>query len=183
MEVVNKIIKFNLKTKVEERKGLWAEELPKVLWAYRMTSRTSMGETPFSLGYGVETRIPVEIGVPFLRQEMYDQEENFKLQRYELDLLEEKCNLTALRVASYKRQSERYFNSKVKEKRFKEGDLVLRKVGINTKEVSAEVLGPHWEGPYLIKGVVQPETYKLKWLDDSTVPRNYNAEHFRPYYQ
>ena len=35
VEAVNKIIKFNLKTKLEEHKGLWAEELPKVLWAYR----------------------------------------------------------------------------------------------------------------------------------------------------
>ena len=38
VEVVNKIIKFNLKMKLEERKGLWVEELPKVLWAYKTTS-------------------------------------------------------------------------------------------------------------------------------------------------
>ena len=31
VEAVNKIIKFNLKMKLKERKGLWAEELPKVL--------------------------------------------------------------------------------------------------------------------------------------------------------
>ena len=31
VEAVNKIIKFNLKMKLEEHKGLWAEELPKVL--------------------------------------------------------------------------------------------------------------------------------------------------------
>ena len=31
VEVVNKIIKFNLKTKLKECKGLWAEKLPKVL--------------------------------------------------------------------------------------------------------------------------------------------------------
>ena len=37
VDVVNKIIKFNLKTKLEERKRLWAEELLKVLWAYRTT--------------------------------------------------------------------------------------------------------------------------------------------------
>ena len=49
VEAVNKIIKLNLKTKLEENKRVWAEELPKVLWTYRMTSRTSMGETPFSL--------------------------------------------------------------------------------------------------------------------------------------
>ena len=55
---------------------------------------------------------------------------------YELDLLEEKRGLAALRIASYERRSERYFNSKVKERRFREGDLVLRKVLPNTKEVN-----------------------------------------------
>ena len=64
VKAVNKIIEFNLKTKLEERKGLWAEELQKVLWAYRTTSRTSTKETPFSRAYGVEALIPVEIGVP-----------------------------------------------------------------------------------------------------------------------
>ena len=79
---------------------------------------------------------------------------------YELDLLEEKRDLAALRTASYKQPSERYFNSKVKEKRFKEGDFVLRKVLYNTKEVNAGVLEPNWEGPYRIAGVLE------RWCHD-----------------
>ena len=78
-----------------------------------------MEETPFSLAYGVEAKIPVEVEVPSLRRETYSREENFTLQRYELDLLKEKHDLVALRVAFYKQRSERYFNSMVKEKRFK----------------------------------------------------------------
>ena len=77
MEAVNKIIKFNLKTKLEECKRLWADELPKVLWAYRTTST---GETPFSLAYEVEAMIPIEVGTPSLRHDTYNQEENFVLQ-------------------------------------------------------------------------------------------------------
>ena len=38
VEAISKIIKFNLKMKLEEHKGVWAEELPKVLWAYRTTA-------------------------------------------------------------------------------------------------------------------------------------------------
>ena len=58
-------------------------------------------------------------------------------------MLEEKCDVTALRFASYKRQSKRYFNSKIKEIRFKKCDLVLQKVFPNTKEVNVGVLGPN----------------------------------------
>ena len=102
---------------------------------------------------------------------------------YELDLLKDKRNLTALRTASYKRRSERYFNSKVKEKRFKGGDLVLRKVLPNMKEVNADILGPNWEGPYSIVEVLRPGTYRLKRLDNTLVPRSWNAELLMPYYQ
>ncbi|XP_074326867.1 uncharacterized protein LOC141664812 [Apium graveolens] len=36
-EAVNKIIKHTLKAKLEERKGNWPEELPKVMWSYNTT--------------------------------------------------------------------------------------------------------------------------------------------------
>ena len=102
---------------------------------------------------------------------------------HKLDLLEEKRDLAALRTASYKQQSERYFNSKVKEMRLKEGDLVLRKVLPNTKEVNARVFGLNWEGPYIIAEIVRSVTYKLKWVDDKIVPQSWNAELLRLYYQ
>ena len=127
--------------------------------------------------------IPVEVSIPSFRYETYNQEENHALMCYELDLLEEKCDLAAFRTTSYKRRSERYFNSKVKEKRFKEGDLVLRKVLPNTKDVNVRALGPNWEGPYMIAEVLRPGTYRLKWLDGKMVPRSWNAELLRPYYQ
>ncbi|KAL5746726.1 hypothetical protein ACOSP7_023698 [Xanthoceras sorbifolium] len=60
MEVVNKIIKHTLKTKLEGLKGTWADELPKVLWSYRTTIRNTTGEIPFSIVYGTEVIIPAE---------------------------------------------------------------------------------------------------------------------------
>ncbi|KAL0293068.1 UNVERIFIED_CONTAM: hypothetical protein Sradi_6958400 [Sesamum radiatum] len=53
-EVTNRIILQSLKTRLEEAKGNWVEELPGILWAYRTTSRRSTGESPFSLVYGTE---------------------------------------------------------------------------------------------------------------------------------
>ena len=176
VKAVKKIIKHNLKTKLEEHKKLWANELPKMLWAYRTTSRTSRGKTPFSLAYGVEAMIPVEVGIPSLRRETYNPEKNHALLCYELDLLEDKCDLAALRTASYKLRFERYFNSKVKERR-------LRKVLPNTKKVNSGVLRPNWEGPYVITEVLRPGTYKLKRLDGKIVPQSWNAELLRPCYQ
>ena len=67
VEAVNKIIKKNIKTKLENHKGAWADELPQVLWAYRTTARNSTGETPFSLTFGTEAVLPVDMEVPSYR--------------------------------------------------------------------------------------------------------------------
>ena len=88
--------------------------------------------------------ISVKVGIPFLRCETYNQEENHTFQCYKL----------SLRIALYNRRSKRYFNSKVNERRFKEGNLVLKKILPNTKEVNARVLGGNWEGSYVIAGVL-----------------------------
>ena len=114
--------------------------------------------------------IPVEVSIPSLQRETYNRDENHALKCYELNLLEEKRDFTALKIASYKRRSERYFNAKVKERRFKEDELILRKVLPNTKEVNAGVLGPNWEGPYIIAQVLRPGTYRLKQLKGKPVP-------------
>ena len=52
-----------IKTQLDGAKGAWLEELPSVLWAYRMTIRVSLGETPFKLTFGTEAIIPVEVGL------------------------------------------------------------------------------------------------------------------------
>ena len=49
-----------IKTRLEGAKGVWPDELPGVLWAYRMTVRTPTGETPFKLAYGSEAVIPAD---------------------------------------------------------------------------------------------------------------------------
>nr|XP_025647635.1 uncharacterized protein LOC112742611 [Arachis hypogaea] len=47
VESTNKIIVKGLKKRLDEAKGLWADELGSVLWSYRTTPQTTTGETPF----------------------------------------------------------------------------------------------------------------------------------------
>ena len=101
MEVINKTIKHNLKNKLEDLKGKWVDELPKVLWAYRTTARTPTRKTSFSLLYGYEAMVLFEIGIGSLRREHYNQDENHLLQTRELDFLEEKRSNSHLRIVVY----------------------------------------------------------------------------------
>ena len=43
VKAVNKVIKHNLKKKLENLKERWAEGLPEVLWPYRTTDRSTTG--------------------------------------------------------------------------------------------------------------------------------------------
>ncbi|XP_055961912.1 uncharacterized protein LOC130015570 [Mercurialis annua] len=89
-EVTNRTILKGLKARLGEFDRQWLEELPKVIWAYRTTPRAGTGDTPFSLTYGCEAMIPVEIGMPTLRVQFFDEAKNEEEQKLCLDLLEER---------------------------------------------------------------------------------------------
>ena len=66
VEATNKNIKRILR-KMVEISWDWSEKLPFALWAYRTSFHTSIGATPYSLVYGMEAVLPVEIEMRSLR--------------------------------------------------------------------------------------------------------------------
>lgn len=67
-------------------------------------------------------------------------------------------------------------------RRFNEGDLVLRKVFQNTAEQNAEKFGANWEEPYKIIKVVRPGSYEISNMQGVKIPRTWNAMHLKKYY-
>ena len=59
----------------------------------------------------------------------------------------------------------KHYNSRVRHKDFKVGDLVLRKVRSTTRDHSQGKLSPNWEGPYRITSWQRKGTYHLETLD------------------
>ncbi|XP_070035574.1 uncharacterized protein [Nicotiana tomentosiformis] len=131
-ESTNEVIIQNLKKRLEAAKGKWLEELPGVLWAYRTTAKSSIGETLFSLVYGAEALIPMEVGEPTLRYFREDEEFNNEAMLINLELLEERRDLARVRMEAQKQRMERYYNRRANFCYFKVGDLVLKKVTQNT---------------------------------------------------
>ena len=79
-----------LKKRLDDAKGKWVEELSHVLWTYKTTPRRSIRETPFSMSYGAEAVIPLEIGFPTLRTNSFTPSSNDGLLEKSLDLIEER---------------------------------------------------------------------------------------------
>ncbi|XP_059629543.1 uncharacterized protein LOC132272402 [Cornus florida] len=90
VEVTNRTILKMIKTRLEKAKGLWREQLPGVLWAYRTTVRTPTGETPFGLAFGSEVVIPVEIKFATFRTKYFEPQQNEMELQLNLDLIEKK---------------------------------------------------------------------------------------------
>ena len=66
IEVVNKNMKRILRKMIETSRD-WSKKLPFALWAYCTSFHTSTGATPYSLVYGMEAVLPVEIEMGSLR--------------------------------------------------------------------------------------------------------------------
>ena len=107
----------------------WSEKLPFALWAYWTSFRTSTGATPYSLVYGMEAVLPVEIEMGSLRVALEQQipEADWAQARFDqLNLLDERRLRAADHVHTYQRKMARAFKKRVKPRPLRIGDLVLK---------------------------------------------------------
>ena len=113
MEASNKTLLNALKKRLHSAKGKWEKELPRVLWAYRITIRKPIGVSPFALTYGMEAIIPTEIGMPTLRTEI-PEKANTEVIEKDLNMVDELREATNVRITSYQQRAERSYNRHVK---------------------------------------------------------------------
>ena len=85
-EATNKTLIKIISKMSQEYMGGWAVHLPDALWAYKNSSKSATGFSPFSLVYGIEVVSAAEIITPSLRvmqmQEKEKKEEVFAAKRY-----------------------------------------------------------------------------------------------------
>ena len=75
-KATNQAILHELKTHLTHPKSSWEDDLYNILWAYRTTSKTPTGETPFRLAFGMKVVIPLDIELLTLLAEHYNQQNN-----------------------------------------------------------------------------------------------------------
>ena len=100
-EAVNKVIVSGLNKRLDDVKRKWVEKLSHVLWTYWTTPRRSIGEMPFSMTYGAEAVIPLEIGFPTLRTSSFTPSNNDELLEKSLDLVKEQRESVMVQLAYY----------------------------------------------------------------------------------
>ena len=144
--------------------------MPSILWAYRTTTRTPTGETPFRLTYESEAVILAEVGLTSYRVHNHDESRNDETMRLQLDLIDEVRSAAEQRLTRYQDRMARHYNSQVRHRDFQVGDLVLRKVMGATRDPTQGKLGPNWEGPYQVTSWQRKGTYHLETIDGKKLP-------------
>jgi len=127
VQSANRVLLRGLKRKLEKAKGIWSEEVPRILWAYHTTPQSTTKETPFSLVYGINAMIPVEIQENSLQFQTFVIEESNEGRKVNLDLLDEVQEHTCINSEAQKRRVEFRKKSKRKPRQFQVVSLVMRK--------------------------------------------------------
>ena len=183
-EAFNKTLVSILKKTVGENHRSWHERLPEALWAYRITCRTPTQATPYSLVYGVEAVLPLEIEIPSLRvalQQGITNDEKIRLRLDELDALDEKRLHAHQSLELYQARMERAYNKMARIRQFKKGELVL----IPPQQLGKKTPGkfkPKWDGPYVIEKVFEGGAYQLIDQDGQRVSTPLNGRYLKKYY-
>ncbi|GJW14237.1 reverse transcriptase domain-containing protein, partial [Tanacetum coccineum] len=170
-----------IKARLGERNKNWIEELPHVLWAYRMMIKSSHDDTPFSLTYGTKAVIPAEIRMPTYRTAVVDTVHNDDELRLNLDLLEEKRERAAICKAKAKMKMAKYYNARVRGVAFRPRDFVYRSNDASHAAAGGK-LGPKWEGPYEVTETLGDGTYKLRTMEGADLPHTWNIANLEKCY-
>ena len=172
-----------IKTWLERVKGVWPDELLGVLWAYKMMVKTPTRETPFKLAYGSKAVIPVEVHMANHKVMKYEENDNAKQLRINLNLIDEIRMDEEQKTTRYKNLMTRQYDAMVKPRHFNIRDLILKRVSLATRNPAHGKLGPNWEGPYRVINCKRQGLYYLEALDGRKFEHPWNVEHLRRYYQ
>jgi hypothetical protein len=183
VEAANKNIKKIVQKMVVTYKD-WHEMLPFALHGYRTSVCTSTGATPFSLVYGMEAVLPVEVEIPSLRVMMdvkLDEAEWVQARFDELNLIEEKRLAAVCHGQLYQRRMKKAFDQKVRPRSYQIGDLVLKRI-LPPGTDNRGKWTPNYEGPYVVKKVFSGGALMLTTMDGEDFPSPVNSDVVKKYF-
>ncbi|GKV43085.1 hypothetical protein SLEP1_g50423 [Rubroshorea leprosula] len=183
VEAANKNIKKILAKMAVTYKD-WHEMLPNALHAYRTSVRTSTRATPYSLVYGMEAILPIELetsSTRILSESGVDEEDLIQKMIDYLNLLNEKRLATLCHGQCYQQRMAAAYNKKVKPRVFHQGDLILRKIMPDERDPRGK-FAPNYKGPYVVKKAFSGGALLLRYPNGTNYHHLVNADAVKMYY-
>ena len=124
--------------------------------------------------------IPVEIGEPSMRRELYDLAHNHQNMATHLDLLPELREKAQIRNLAAKQIAAMKYNVNLCPRSFAKGDLVWRMASSARKKDGK--FSENWDGPYQIHEDAGGGAYRLEKLSGEEIPNTWNVSHLKLYF-
>jgi hypothetical protein len=102
-----------------------------------------------------------------------------KARQLELDSIEEARCTALVQSVRYLQGIRRYHDRNMRERSLSIGDLVLRCI---QDESGIHKLNSRWEGPFVVKQVTRPGSYRLQSPEGQDVPNSWNIQNLRKFY-
>ena len=139
---------------------------------------------PYSLVYGMEAVLPIELEVQSLRVVMEEQipEAEWLQERYnQLNMIEEKRLRSLYNTQGYQRRAMKTFKKKVRSQDLKIGNMVLKEIWAPIHDPRGK-FKPNWSSPFIIKEIYPGGFARLIDLDGNTFMEPTNLDQLKKYF-
>jgi hypothetical protein len=141
-ETSNRQLKSILNKTIEKGGKDWSKKLNGALWAYRTAFKTPIGMTPYQFVYGKACNLPIELehkAYWAIKEMNLDLDAVVVKRRIQISELEEMRLKVYENASIYKERIKRWYDKRLKNKEFKEGEGKLQS---------------KWDRPYLVHSVL-----------------------------
>jgi hypothetical protein len=170
-ESSNKSLVNIIKKLLEDNKKAWDSKMKFSLWDDRVTTKRSLGISPFQLVYGIEAIFPTHLAFPvenFLQDQQGEPDDMVRRMHQLVEVQQTREQLLD-KAQSHQQKIKQDFDKKVNKEDFQLGDLVLKWDAPRKDKGKHGKFEALWIGPFKISEVFQNNTYKLQNLEDSEV--------------
>jgi ribonuclease HI len=171
-ESSNKTLVNIIKKTLQENKKSWHDKLVFALWADRLTTKRSIGMSPYQLVYGTEAVFPTSLGVPVMKilQEMQAEPNDSQRRINQMIHLQQTREEVFNKTQVIQENIKKIFDKQTKEDDFELGDLVLKWDARNEDKGKHGKFDHQWTGPYMIQAFRGHNAFLLNNIDGSHLP-------------
>lgn len=169
--------------------GHWTENLSSVLWADRVTTKRTTGETPAYLLCGKEHVLPIELSIPTWRtlpwETVTDTASLLELRALQFQKRDERLKEAVDRTTRMRDNSKELFDqaNKTRTTPLAPQDLVLLRDTFSDGDMSRLAkFRPKWRGPFRIKIVHAKGYYQVEELDGTPLGGTIAGDRLKIFY-
>eukprot|EP00253_Pinus_taeda_P027811 PITA_27811 len=166
-ESSNKSLVNMIKKILEENKKNWHKKLVNALSADRLTTKRSIGVSPYELVYGLEAKFPSSLGIPAMKilQEIQAEPNDMQRRVNQIVCLQQTRDEVYNRVQVLQEKLKKAFDRRTKAEDFNIGDKVLKWDSRRENKGKHGKFDSLWRGPFLIQAIQGNNTYFLENLN------------------